>query len=391
MTKKILTLLTICFVYFSANATIKNYDINCIACAGGAPFLYVGDTLIVKYTLGDNKENNVTLLTKDSLFIYGGCATNYDGINPSLLAPFEFPFFGNNFSNSFYNIRSIDSVTSIIVPYQVPPYCSNRMFGLAWNRGVLGCGSVVGLVNITPIKMKVPSISCTPSFPILINPNIYIADYFTHFKAYIIDTLRVNDRVFLSDYLGIQVNWGDGSPIDTIIDEFGNLGNFDLIDPKLFILNKPTFPGDPPPFASLFSHTYTISTSTTYSTTNLITAKYVCNYKRCLPFLASFDWPHSDMRQYCLPTQTLTLPSTNINNIKNENIEVYPNPVNEKLIFKNFQNIERVDIFNYLGDNVKSIDDHLDYVDLTDIKDGIYSIIIKTKEFVYTKKIIKNH
>jgi hypothetical protein len=61
MTKKILTLLTICFVYFSANATIKNYDINCIACAGGAPFLYVGDTLIVKYTLGDNKENNVTL------------------------------------------------------------------------------------------------------------------------------------------------------------------------------------------------------------------------------------------------------------------------------------------------------------------------------------------
>ena len=87
----------------------------------------------------------------------------------------------------------------------------------------------------------------------------------------------------------------------------------------------------------------------------------------------------------------LTLPSKNINNKKNENIEVYPNPVNEKIIFKNFQNIERVDIFNYLGDNVKSIDDHLDYVDLTDIKDGIYSIIIKSKEFVYTKKIIKNH
>ena len=71
--------------------------------------------------------------------------------------------------------------------------------------------------------------------------------------------------------------------------------------------------------------------------------------------------------------------------------EIYPNPTNKFINIKNKngENIEKIEIFNSLGKLIKPNDINNSYLDVTDLKKGIYFFRIKTENGIVTKKIIK--
>lgn len=375
----------------SIYATKINYNINCTACTGFGPDLYVGDTVVIKYQLNDNLQKNVTILTKDSLF-FPGC-TNYDGINANTLIPFELPFFGTNYFNSFYNLISIDSITSYIIPYQVPPICSNKRFALAWNKlpQNLGCGGVIFSVHITPFTILNNSISCPNSVtlppPLASNNNISILPGPSSFKLFITDTLLINNSANLGDYVSLIVDWGDGSISDTIIDQLNNLGGLHPSDPNKFIFNI-LLGGMPQNMTSPFSHTYTSPVST--SSISAITVKYNFSDTRCTPLTFSNYYINFSQRIYCIPLQNIVNKIDNL--LFNESIiTTYPNPTNGLLNINSSIAITKIDVINTIGQIViqKNVVAYNTVIDLNSLQDNIYFVQLHTKQGLVTKKIIK--
>lgn len=74
---------------------------------------------------------------------------------------------------------------------------------------------------------------------------------------------------------------------------------------------------------------------------------------------------------------------------KNENIAIYPNPT-DGIISVDAYHIDEVSIYNLVGQKVKTltVDDDNCMIDLSDYKDGVYFVKIKTENEIITKKII---
>ncbi len=89
--------------------------------------------------------------------------------------------------------------------------------------------------------------------------------------------------------------------------------------------------------------------------------------------------------QYVLP---FFYSETGVNDNAEQNIGIYPNPANEKIII-DAQNIENVSIFNVMGQRVyeTTISDDNMVIDVNDFPTGIYMIHVVTDEYETTKRV----
>ena len=86
---------------------------------------------------------------------------------------------------------------------------------------------------------------------------------------------------------------------------------------------------------------------------------------------------------------SFTIQGTNVGNVTAEAFEIYPNPAQEVLYFKNFNQIEKIKIYNTTGQMI-SIDKHKSQIDLSNFESGIYFINLHTKSGkIISKKLIK--
>ncbi len=85
------------------------------------------------------------------------------------------------------------------------------------------------------------------------------------------------------------------------------------------------------------------------------------------------------------------LHSTAVNDVSASNLNVYPNPVSDKLYITTQSNINKVEIYNTLGQAVKSINMSTNRasVNVADLQPGVYMVRILTNKGTATSKIIK--
>ena len=87
---------------------------------------------------------------------------------------------------------------------------------------------------------------------------------------------------------------------------------------------------------------------------------------------------------------TLSVP-TGVEDGEGVGLEIYPNPVFEKLFLKSSREVRSVEICSLTGELImtKSMSNTEGTIDLTGIKNGMYLIVIRTDNNVYTRKIVK--
>lgn len=73
-------------------------------------------------------------------------------------------------------------------------------------------------------------------------------------------------------------------------------------------------------------------------------------------------------------------------------INLYPNPVKSKFSL-NYSNlmITKVQIFNSFGQNVKTINNNFEEIDMSDLTSGIYIVKIITESGIINKKVVKSN
>lgn len=80
----------------------------------------------------------------------------------------------------------------------------------------------------------------------------------------------------------------------------------------------------------------------------------------------------------------------NTTNFNLNQIEIYPNPTNSLIHFKSENSpIIKIEIFNSLGQSLKTIKSQFDTIDLSDLSKGIYRVKIFTELGTLNKNIIK--
>jgi hypothetical protein len=97
--------------------------------------------------------------------------------------------------------------------------------------------------------------------------------------------------------------------------------------------------------------------------------------------------------EICVSTSSLTCPiTTGLNEAnKEEYISIYPNPSNDFLrINSSKKSIKEIIILNSLGLSVYH-DSFTDTINISNIENGIYLVILKSDNYSFTKKIIINH
>ena len=77
--------------------------------------------------------------------------------------------------------------------------------------------------------------------------------------------------------------------------------------------------------------------------------------------------------------------------ISGKSLSIYPNPVNEQLIFESGEDIKMVELFDVSGRLVKTYQPNssLFSTSVEYLKDGVYIIRVKTINEIYTRKITK--
>lgn len=68
---------------------------------------------------------------------------------------------------------------------------------------------------------------------------------------------------------------------------------------------------------------------------------------------------------------------------------LHPNPVTEKLRFSSHARIEKVSIYNMLGMLVKSVENNIESIDMSNLSNGSYLVKVFTNQGVFDKIIIK--
>lgn len=75
--------------------------------------------------------------------------------------------------------------------------------------------------------------------------------------------------------------------------------------------------------------------------------------------------------------------------ISSQDLKVYPNPVDDKLIIETDIFIKEINIYNIVGIKLYSNEGNVDSVDMTDFSSGVYFVNIKTDNTEITKQFIK--
>lgn len=81
-------------------------------------------------------------------------------------------------------------------------------------------------------------------------------------------------------------------------------------------------------------------------------------------------------------------PNTAIELTKNNNISIYPNPTTGKLNISSNEKVNRITVFNVLGQNILDINQRTN-VDITTFQSGIYYLNIETDKDHFKVKIVK--
>ena len=77
-------------------------------------------------------------------------------------------------------------------------------------------------------------------------------------------------------------------------------------------------------------------------------------------------------------------------NFEIEETLIYPNPVDSKLFVNSHTNsIDKIEVFNSLGQTVKTVSSGFDVIDVSDFDSGIYLIKLYSEGKTVSKKIIK--
>ncbi len=74
---------------------------------------------------------------------------------------------------------------------------------------------------------------------------------------------------------------------------------------------------------------------------------------------------------------------------ENDNIVLYPNPTNDKVIIKGHDQLTKIEIFNIVGQVVLKQNTHFDSVDMSLLESGVYLVKLYANESSKTVKIIK--
>ncbi|MCA0933340.1 T9SS type A sorting domain-containing protein [Lutimonas saemankumensis] len=77
------------------------------------------------------------------------------------------------------------------------------------------------------------------------------------------------------------------------------------------------------------------------------------------------------------------------NFVLNQEVSMYPNPVERYLTIRSTQPITRVQIFSLLGDLIMDENKNFNRMDLYRLNSGIYMIKIHSNQFHITKKLVK--
>ena len=77
------------------------------------------------------------------------------------------------------------------------------------------------------------------------------------------------------------------------------------------------------------------------------------------------------------------------NFVFNEQVSMYPNPVERYLTIRSVHPITRVQVFSLLGDLIKEETKNYTRIDLHGLNSGIYMIKIHSNQFHVTKKLVK--
>ncbi|MDI9256874.1 T9SS type A sorting domain-containing protein [Flavobacterium sedimenticola] len=87
-----------------------------------------------------------------------------------------------------------------------------------------------------------------------------------------------------------------------------------------------------------------------------------------------------EFRNYQLNTENFSL----------NQIVVYPNPAESKLFVDSRNNlVEKIEIFNSLGESVKTINAGFEVINISDFASGVYLMKVSSEDKIVTKKIIK--
>ena len=82
----------------------------------------------------------------------------------------------------------------------------------------------------------------------------------------------------------------------------------------------------------------------------------------------------------------------NVQALQNSSISIYPNPVINMLNYNVNKDIERIEVYNLLGQNIKNYgsNDFLDNsIDLSSLTNGVYLLKFYAQSQVYTTKVSK--
>ena len=80
----------------------------------------------------------------------------------------------------------------------------------------------------------------------------------------------------------------------------------------------------------------------------------------------------------------------NTNSFNLYQIEVYPNPAESKLFIDSRNNlVDKIEIFNSLGETVKIINDGFEVINISDFASGIYLMKVYSEDKTVSKKFIK--
>ena len=71
--------------------------------------------------------------------------------------------------------------------------------------------------------------------------------------------------------------------------------------------------------------------------------------------------------------------------------ELYPNPVSDRLFVKSsLYNVEKVEIYSVLGQQIKSIDKNTDQINVSELSNGVYLIKLYAEDRFAVKRFVKN-
>ena len=91
------------------------------------------------------------------------------------------------------------------------------------------------------------------------------------------------------------------------------------------------------------------------------------------------------------PTNTQEVLLTGIDDIEDVNIEVFPNPADDKVFLNSKETIHSVRLYDYTGQVLmkKSINDKSHQLNISELKPGIYFLMMETENRSVTEQIIK--